>query len=296
MTLPHDQDLELYHYAESLCSQKARIGMAEKGLAYKSHHIVICDIAAECQNLEADYLRINPKGVVPTLVHRGEPVYDAHRIIKHVDAAYPDSGEKLWPDDPKSQEIASYWFSEGMLDETAAYGSTFGTAIPLLSHPILAHTLGRQPLELVIEKFKNHPIERRGKNFTALRQTGAKPPPEVMDLALTNVAKGLIEVNRLLESSGGPWLLGGFSLPDVTMMACFHRLEDVRLDDLLSHDRIPLVAGYWSRLQARPSYKQAVTDWHDAENFRSAIAEIFDDGKSPRLDRAVEILASLDNL
>ena len=41
MTIAHQQELELYHYSESFCSQKARLGMAEKDLNYKSNHIVI---------------------------------------------------------------------------------------------------------------------------------------------------------------------------------------------------------------------------------------------------------------
>lgn len=293
MTVPHQQPLELYHYKESLCSQKARIGLAEKHLPYKSHHIVICDIAAECQNLDEAYLQVNPKGIVPTLVHEGEPVFDAHRIVKYLDEKYPDHGEKLWPEDPALAEEARYWFGEGMLDETAPYASTFGMAIPALSHPILQRTLERQPLEVVVEKYKHHPIERRGKTFTALRKGELSVPPEAFAKGLENVCLGLIRVDRQLEKYGGPWLLGEFSLPDITMMACFHRLEDVRLDDLLDHDSIPHVGDYWQRLQARPSYKSAVTDMHDHEHFRTAITDVFGGGKSPHLESARMTLGQL---
>jgi len=47
---PFEQELELYHYAESLCSQKARVGLAEKQLDYRSRHIVLCDIAEDSQS------------------------------------------------------------------------------------------------------------------------------------------------------------------------------------------------------------------------------------------------------
>jgi len=112
MTIAHQQELELYHYSESLCSQKARLGMAEKDLNYKSNHIVICDVAEECQNLNSNYLEVNPKGIVPTLVHKGMPVYDAHRIIKYLDDQYPERGNKLWPQDENRKKIAAHWFNE----------------------------------------------------------------------------------------------------------------------------------------------------------------------------------------
>ena len=292
MTIAYEQEWELYHYSESLCSQKARLGLAEKGIDYKSRHIVICDVAEECQNLSPDYLRVNPKGIVPTLVHNGEPVYDAHRIIKYVDERYYDTGIRLWPEDEDRRQIAAHWFDEGMLDENGRYGSTFGLAIPILSHPILAHALNRQPLDLVVEKFRHHPLETRGKRFTALRRDGTAFLPEVMTSALKSVCRGLREMNDLLDRFGGPYLLGDFTLPDITMMACFHRLEDVRMIDLLDHEAVPLVSSYWQRLQERPSYKDAIINWHDEENWRSALIEIFGDKKSPLLNEAFSIMNS----
>ena len=106
MKIPFEQEFELYHYGESLCSQKARLGMAEKQLNYRSHHIVICDVAEQCQNLTEEYIRVNPKGIVPTLIHYGEQVFDAHEIIRYVDKIYPDSGVRLWPSDPERLSIA----------------------------------------------------------------------------------------------------------------------------------------------------------------------------------------------
>jgi glutathione S-transferase len=267
--------------------------MAEKKLAYKSNHVVICDVAEECQNLSKEYFRVNPKGLVTTLVHNGEPVYDAHRIIRYVDEKYPESGENLWPSDPRLQAIAEIWFEEGMLNEDGRYGSNFGMGIPILSHPILARSLNKQPLDGVIEKYKHHPIESRGKRFTALRRDGKAFPAEVFTEALTNVCQGLVDMNCLLDRFGGPWLLGDFSLPDITMMACFHRLEDVSLDVLLRHDTVPLLSAYWDRLQARPTYQVAVVDWHDDENFRSAIREVYGDQRSPLHDQGMSIMTSL---
>ena len=293
MLVYHEQEFELYHYDESLCSQKARLGLTEKKIDYKSHAIVICDVAEECQNLSEEYLKVNPKGIVPTLVHNGQPVYDAHRIIRYLDEKYPNSGERLWPTEAEKMTIAEKWFAEGMLNEDGRYGSNFGMGIPILTHPILAHSLNKQPLDLVVEKYKNHPIKSRGKRFTELRREGKAFPKEVFTEALTNVCRGLIEMNGLLDRFGGPWLLGDFFLPDITMMACFHRLEDVNLDVLLHHETVPFVSAYWDRLQARVSYQEAVVNWHDEENWRPALREVYGDRSSPLYDQGMSIMYSL---
>ena len=71
--------LELYHANHSTCSQKVRLCMAEKGLKYKSHLI---DLGAK-EQLDPEYLKINPNGVVPSLVHDGLIVIDSS--VEHGD-------------------------------------------------------------------------------------------------------------------------------------------------------------------------------------------------------------------
>ncbi len=293
MSVPYEQELELYHVGESLCSQKARIGLAEKALPYKSNHTMICDINPNCQNLSPEYLQINPKGIVPTLVHNGEPVYDAHHIIKYLDTLYPQSGARLWPSEAASQDIATGWYDEGMLKEDVPLGASFGNAIPAISLPILARTLERQPLEVVEKNMARHPLKERAELFVNLRRHRGELPPELLAQSLQTLCKGMLRVNQQLADSGGPWLLGDFSICDITMMACFHRFEDVRLDEIFQERSLPQLPDYWQRLQARPSYTSAVTAWHDEENWRSAISEVFADRKSPILAEMRQTLSAM---
>ena len=61
--------LALYHNDMSLCAQKVRVGLAEKGLEWESRHLVLR--AAEHQ--QPWYLELNRRAVVPTLID-GEKV------------------------------------------------------------------------------------------------------------------------------------------------------------------------------------------------------------------------------
>ena len=293
--IAHEQEFELYHCGESLCSQKARVGFLEKAVAFRSHHIMLCDIGSDCQNLSPEYLAVNPKGQVPTLVHNGKAVYDAHRIVKHVDDERPDSGVRLWPEEPRRRSWAAEWFELGMLDDTKPMGATFGTAIPLITLPILARLLQRQPTETVSANMARHPVEQRRQIFLRLHREGSGSlPPPVMDGALDALCRGLATAEENLAAFGGPWLLGDFSLADITMMACFHRLEDVGLDGLLRDESVPHLGAYWDRLRTRPSYSAGITDWHD-DGWRSAIEEIRGSEPSPLLAAACGRLRDLRN-
>ncbi len=59
--------LELYHGYTSVCAQKVRLTLAEKGLEWKSHVLNL-----NGDQLDPAYLKLNPNGVVPTLVHNSD--------------------------------------------------------------------------------------------------------------------------------------------------------------------------------------------------------------------------------
>jgi glutathione S-transferase len=59
--------LVLYHAGLTTCSKQVRFCLREKGLAYESRYVDLLRF----ENLRPDYLKLNPHGVVPTLVHDG---------------------------------------------------------------------------------------------------------------------------------------------------------------------------------------------------------------------------------
>ena len=55
--------LTLYHNDMSVCSQKVRVCLAEKGLPWEDRHIVLRD----GEHQQDWYLKLNRRSVVPTL-------------------------------------------------------------------------------------------------------------------------------------------------------------------------------------------------------------------------------------
>ena len=60
--------LELYHHGSSVCAAKVRFVLMEKGLDWTGHYLDIL----KGEHFTPEYLKLNPKAVVPTLVHDGQ--------------------------------------------------------------------------------------------------------------------------------------------------------------------------------------------------------------------------------
>src|SRR4030095_17094365 len=80
-----DNVLELYHNINSVCAQKVRIALKEKGQDAQEHVLTL----RGDQNDPA-YLKLNPNGVVPTLVHDGTPIVESSLILYYLDEIFPD--------------------------------------------------------------------------------------------------------------------------------------------------------------------------------------------------------------
>lgn len=96
-------DLHLYHYWRSSCSWRVRWALEVKGLAYRSTAVNL----VKDEQKSPDYLRINPSGLVPTLLVDGRPLMDSSAIIEWLDEVYPD--QPFLPKDPWSRaEIRTF--------------------------------------------------------------------------------------------------------------------------------------------------------------------------------------------
>ena len=86
--------IELYHFWSSVCSVKVRMCLEEKGVEWQSRYVDLFRF----DQLRPEYLALNPDGVVPTLVHDGQPVHESSIINEYIDDALP--GPKLSPHSP----------------------------------------------------------------------------------------------------------------------------------------------------------------------------------------------------
>ena len=75
--------MKLYHNALSTCSQKVRLVLAEKHLTFES---ILMDLQTGDQ-FSAEYRKINPKAVVPSLEDQGRVYIESSLINEYLDDA-----------------------------------------------------------------------------------------------------------------------------------------------------------------------------------------------------------------
>ena len=91
--------IKLY-YAPGACSLASHIAMEEVGVAYETQRLNL----AEGDQRKPEYLKLNPRGRVPTLVVDGHILTENVGIMTYFAGGYPKAG--IWPKDTWHQAQA----------------------------------------------------------------------------------------------------------------------------------------------------------------------------------------------
>jgi glutathione S-transferase len=235
--------LELYHYNDSVCAQKVRVCLAEKGLDWVPHHVDLMKL----ENLAPDYLKLNPKGVVPTLVHDGKVVCESSDIIEYLDEQFPEP--RLRPTDPDA--LARMRAFIQLQDDTAL----IAVGLQTMQRYIKPHMERLSEAELAAYA-ANHPMPERG-GIHAHVGRGGDVPQEALDKAAADLEEAVARMEAAL--AGGAWLVGDlYTLADVTWTPFVHRMRILDMSGFWENGRRPRFAGWWERIKARPSYADAM--------------------------------------
>jgi glutathione S-transferase len=229
--------LTLYNTNHSTCSQKTRIALQEKNLEFKDHQISLRDL----EQFSDWYMKLNPNGVVPTLVHDDKVIIESTVIGEYVDDAF--GGPRLTPDDPYQRARMRVW--RQYIDEVP----TVAVRVPSFNLYLLPKFLAVNENWLDTRKDKT-PLRK-----AVLRRMNKNGfPKEEMDDARDKLRQTVERMSKSLES--GPWLAGEqFTLADINMTPNLVRLEDLGLHSIWAG--LPRVTDWYARIQARPSFAKA---------------------------------------
>jgi glutathione S-transferase len=238
--------LVLYDFGNSVCCQKVRITLRAKGLEW---HPVNVDLF-KAEQYDPKYLKLNPKGVVPTLVHEGRPVIESTLICEYIDATFPQP-PRLIPVDPWMQSRMRLWSK--MVDE-----GLFEGVSDISFSAMFRERMKSMPEETRRKRFRNVGDPRRTDRHKSTYEHGAQSPFVVHAVAAYERAFILLE--DTLAESCGPWILGSnVTLADINLMPFAARLDYLGLLDLWTGGR-PRVSDWWAQARAWPSFKSGLHD------------------------------------
>ncbi|MGB5810437.1 MAG: glutathione S-transferase family protein [Polyangiales bacterium] len=92
--------VHLLHFRSSSCSQKVRTFLSEKGVDYVSHPVNL----PRQEHVTPWFLGINPRGVVPVLVHDGVVHVESNDIMVYVDGL-PSNPPSFFPKDEEERRF-----------------------------------------------------------------------------------------------------------------------------------------------------------------------------------------------
>ncbi len=234
--------LKLYHGVTSTCSKRVRICLAEKKLDWESVHIDL----SKRENLNPEYLKLNPNGVVPTLVDNGRVLYESNFIIEYLDEAFPDV--PLRPKDPYERARMRIWMDriEHVLHRNI-------NVVSWIRQGRYKRFDGMTEDQLQAV-FDSQATEEKRALLKKRLEVGVSE--EDMAFAEARVADVLDEMETALRN--GPWLCGeNLSLADISVAPFIERFESNGMAELTDWTKRPRVGNWWKRMQNRKSYKTA---------------------------------------
>lgn len=231
--------LKLFNFPQSTCSQKVRLTLWEKGLEFLDRPLD----SAKREHLTEWYLKLNPNGVVPTLVHDDAVIIDSSVIMEYLDEVFPDTS--LTPADPVKRAHMRKWLR---------YFEEVPT--PAVRVPSFNQYLSKRFDRLTQEEFEkfvdNHPIRKQF--YKRMRKEEGFDERDT-DAALDRLRQTVERMEKGLTDSGGPWLMGEMlTLADYCIAPTMDRMNDLGLSDTWCD--LPKVCDWFERVRSRPAYEK----------------------------------------
>jgi len=239
--------LELYHHGSSACAAKVRFALAEKELEWVGHYV---DLLAG-EQLNPEFLEINPKGVVPVLIHEGAVIRESTVICEYLEEVFPE--RPIYPRSAVERAAVRIW--------TKAVDEELHPACSAIAY-VASH---------------RHAILRNGAaDFEAFLKSGAGEGSSARMLKWQWIQEGLeapgvADKIRLYDGYlhqmetalvGQQWLASNdFSMADIALTPYVNRLAALSMEGMWTGGRLPRVEAWFTRVRRRPTFHPAFIQW-----------------------------------
>jgi glutathione S-transferase len=234
--------------------------LIEKNIPHKTHLVNLWSY----DQMKPEFLRLNPKGLVPVLVDDGKVIVESDYIVDYLDKNFEGS-IKLVPEDKETNTRMWEWVKlqdnyPRLSWRILSIKNQFGFPASIVHHWLQNNYSGKIPF--VKAQLEKHPSDSEFHDYYQNKLN------ELMNLEenllddqkrqsiISKIEEALDKVEAQVAHT--QWLLGDmFSLADIVWLSVLDRLEDVKMAILWKDGRRPTIEKYLIRLRARPSYKQA---------------------------------------
>lgn len=239
--------LKLFHHGSSACAAKVRFALEEKRIEWGGQ---IVDIFRG-EQFAPDFLAINPKGVVPVLVHDDFVIPESTIICEYLEDAFPR--HPIYPTEARARALVRSWTKA--VDEELHPACSALTYIVSHRHTILRNGAGT--FEELLSKGATEGAAARRLKWEWL-QHGIEAPGAAEKIRLY---EGYLQkMERALQ--GSEWLAGDrFSMADIAMAPYVNRVAALAMEGLWQNGRMPRVAEWFEHVRSRPTFAPAFVKW-----------------------------------
>jgi glutathione S-transferase len=231
--------LELYHTVNSVCAQKIRIQLVEKRLPWSSRIMTL-----RGDQFEPGYLKLNPNGVVPTLLHDGQPVIESSVILYYLEECFPEP--PLMPASPRARMRVRLY--NKLIDEKVHNACTVLTFAIALRAQFQKMTAADRERYLSLAPDRKRAAFKRDVIEQGLEAS-------VVGDAVDHFVHLLSSMDNSLSENA--YLVGDHvSLADIAVFPYIFRLNLLRLAPMWRH--APSIEAWFTRLSAREPFRQAI--------------------------------------
>ena len=274
--------ITLYHANWSFCSQMVRVALLEKDFSFNKCHIKLCDQYPEGENIDKDFLAINPLGTVPAIKIDENIVCGSEEIIYQLDKIDSNNTHSLYPNNIDESEIRK-WASDTTITDGVEFASTLGTIMPVFSSPLLQYMIKQLPFSSIMKILLRHPRKDRKMIFIAMYF--GNPSKKIPFLGIKNYVDEILKLEKLF-SDGRTFFYDTFSHVDINLMCVFNRLTDLGLEKTVSY-KTPFIFKYWNNLKSRKSYKDGILDYY-TDKEKELLSEFYKNNDSSVLEAIIE--------
>jgi glutathione S-transferase len=246
----------LFTGRNSICTQKVLITLFEKGLSWDTKRVDLF----KNEQYDPAYLKYNPKGVVPTLVHNDKPVVESTLICEYLDEMFPTPS--LVPASPYERSQMRLWSKQ--IDE-----GIFEATREISFSAMFREKLRNMTDEQRNIRFNNVGDPGRGARFRSTYESGTDSPYVLY--AVASFEKMFRMMDEAL-ADGRKWLVNNdLTLGDINLMPFVARLQYLNMLDVFIADR-PRVEKWFEQVKALSSYQKAIPDMLNDEDLSTMMA------------------------